>query len=128
VTLRFRDRLLDLENASANLSSAPLKLTGTIDLSGTNWLSGELPPFHLTMYGTNVPLARAPEYIIRSDLDLQVTKTNGAPALVLGTAHLRDSFYLSDLSALIPRGVRRQASVRLILASTIRRWLIGAWR
>jgi translocation and assembly module TamB len=57
------------------------------------------------MYGTNVPLARAPEYIIRSDLDLQVTKTNGAPALVLGTAHLRDSFYLSDLSALIPRGV-----------------------
>jgi translocation and assembly module TamB len=47
-------------------------------------------------------LARAPEFIIRSDLDLVVAKTNDAPPVISGTAQLRDSFYLSDLSALVP--------------------------
>jgi translocation and assembly module TamB len=50
-------------------------------------------------------LSREPESIIRSDLLLAITKTNGAPPLISGEARLRDSFYLSDLSALISGGV-----------------------
>ncbi|HZR16785.1 MAG TPA: translocation/assembly module TamB domain-containing protein, partial [Verrucomicrobiae bacterium] len=87
-----------------------IELTGRADLRGTNWMAAGLPPFALTLRGTNVPLARAPEYIIRSDLDLAVVKTNEAPPLVCGTAHLRDSFYLSDLSALVPGKVSAPAS------------------
>jgi translocation and assembly module TamB len=109
-TLRFHDRVLVLENASANLSGAGIDLTGRVDLRGTNWLGGELPPFELTLRGTNVPLAREPEYIIRSDLDLAIAKTNDAPPRVTGAAHLRDSFYLSDLSALVPGGVAKPSS------------------
>jgi translocation and assembly module TamB len=105
VTLRFHDRVLALENASAKLSGAWVELTGRADLRGTNWMAGGLPPFALTLHGTNVPLAHASDYIIRSDLDLGIIKTNDATPLVFGTAHLRDSFYLSDLSALVPRGV-----------------------
>jgi translocation and assembly module TamB len=111
VTLRFHDREMDLENATANLGGATLKLTGAVDLRGTNWLSsGELPPFRFTVGGTNVPLARAPEYVIRSDLDLTIVKTNEAPPLVFGTAHLRDSFFLSDLSGLVPSKVETPES------------------
>jgi translocation and assembly module TamB len=110
VTLRFHDRVLALENASAKLSGAEIDLTGRADLRATNWLGGELPPFELTLRGTNVPLAREPEYIIRSDLDLVMAKTNDAPPLVSGTAHLRDSFYLSDLTGLIPGGVAKPSS------------------
>ena len=110
VTLRFQDRLLVLEDASASLSGAAIDLNGRVDLRGTNWLEAGLPPFSLTLHGTNVPLAREPEYIIRSDLDLAVAKTNGAPALVSGTAHLRDSFYLSDLTGLVSGGVAKPSA------------------
>ena len=102
VTLRFHDRVLALENASATLSGARVDLEGRADLRGTEWRAGMLPPFALTLRGTNVPLAREPEYIIRSDLDLAILKTNSEPPSVMGTAHLRDSYFLSDLSALIP--------------------------
>jgi translocation and assembly module TamB len=110
VTMRFGNRVLALENASANLSGAPVQLTGRADLRGTNWMGGELPPFDLTLRGTNVPVARQPEYIIRSDLNLAVIKTNDAPPIVVGTAHLRDSFYLSDISALVPKKVSTPAA------------------
>ena len=110
VTLRFHDQTLLLENAAANLSGAEVNLTGKIDWHGTNWLSEGLPPFAIALHGTNVPLAREPEYIIRSDLDLAVTKTNGASPLIFGTAHLRDSFFLSDLAALLPGKVETPSS------------------
>jgi len=102
VTLRFRDRFLALENATASLSGAEVDLTGTVDLRGTNWMRGRIPPFNLALHGTNVPLARQPEYIIRSDLDLSFAKTNDSPAVVSGKAQLKDSYYLSDLGALVP--------------------------
>jgi translocation and assembly module TamB len=102
VHLRFDERALKLESATASLSSAPLLLTGEVDLRGTQWLHGAIPPFHFTIRGNNVPLAREPEFIVRSDLDLVVTKTNDAPALISGTARLRDSYYLSDLRLLVP--------------------------
>jgi translocation and assembly module TamB len=110
VTLRCHDRLLVLENATANLSGSQVNLTGNVDLRGTNWLGGALPPFTLVLRGTNVPLTREPEYIIRSDLDLTLARTNDAPALIFGTAHLRDSFYLSDLTALVSGGVATPSS------------------
>jgi translocation and assembly module TamB len=128
VTLRFHDRVLALENASANLSGASVELTGRADLRGTNWMAAGLPPFALTLRGTNVPLAREPEYIIRSDLDLAVLKTNDAPPLVFGTAHLRDSFYLSDLSALVPGKVAAPSSRPPFFSidnPTVAEWRLG---
>jgi translocation and assembly module TamB len=102
VRLRFNERALKLQSATASLSGAPLLLAGEVDLRGTEWLRGVIPPFHFTMRGSNVPLAREPEFIVRSDLDLAVDKTHDAPAVISGTARLRDSYYLSDLRLLAP--------------------------
>jgi translocation and assembly module TamB len=102
INLRCRDRFLELQNASAKIGGAPVALSGGVDFTGTNWLRGALPPFQISVNGTEVPLSRQPESIIRSDLLLGITKTNGAPPLISGVAHLRNSFYLSDLSALVP--------------------------
>ncbi len=110
VTMRFGNRVLALENASANVSGTTVELTGRADMRGTNWMEGKLPPFTLALRGTNVPLARQPEYILRSDLDLSVIKTNDAPPIVVGSAHLRDSFYLSDITALVPKKVSTPAA------------------
>jgi translocation and assembly module TamB len=107
--LRFLDRTARLESATARISSSPVVLSGKVDLQGTNWLRGETPPFRIHLRGSDVPLARQPEFIIRSDLDLTATKTNGASPVISGVAHLRDSYYLSDLKALLPGKVAAPA-------------------
>ena len=99
---RLEGHALDLEDATATVGGANIILTGHANLGDGEWFNGELPPFELTLSGTNVPLSRQPESIIRSDLLLAITRTNHAPPVVSGIARLRDSFYLSDLTALIP--------------------------
>ena len=98
----FRDRNLTIESVSAQISGAPLNISGYADVGGTDWLHGELPPFVLVLRGTNVPLVRQPEAVVRSDLDLTATRTNGSPPRIAGSVRLHDSFFLADLTALIP--------------------------
>jgi translocation and assembly module TamB len=102
VRMRFVDRALELERASAGVGGTRLMASGSVDLHGSQWLHGGLPPFQFQIHGTNVPLARQPSAIIRSDLHLAIRKTNGAPPLISGIARLRDSYYLTDLAALVP--------------------------
>src|SRR5207245_6911883 len=87
----------------AGVGGATVTAAGQADLRGWEWLT--VPPFEFALRGTNVPLSRQSEVIVRSDLDLAVTKTNGAPALISGTARLRDSFFLRDLADLVPGNV-----------------------
>lgn len=109
VRMRFAERALELEHASAGVGGVTLMARGTVDLRGSEWLQGTLPPFQFRLYGTNVPLAREPSAIIRSDLNLAITKTNGATPLISGRARLRDSYYLTDLAALVPGKVATPA-------------------
>jgi translocation and assembly module TamB len=102
VTLRFSGRTVNLQTATASIGGSAISAIGEGDLSGTDWLKGVAPPFKFNLLGTNVPLSRQPGSIIRSDLNLSVQKTNGGPALISGTARLRDSYYLSDLADLVP--------------------------
>lgn len=100
--MTIRERTLRLERATANLGGGELQMTGLADLRGTNWLKDILPPFAFSLLGTNVPLAQQPGAIVRGDLMLAATRTNGAPPLISGTVNLRDSYFLTDLTALIP--------------------------
>jgi translocation and assembly module TamB len=102
VKLRARERRLILQDGELDLGGSTVTLGGGVDLGGTQWLKGELPTFQVAVYGTNVPLSRRPESIIRSSFQLAVTRTNGAPPIVTGLVRLQDSFFLSDLTALIP--------------------------
>jgi len=130
VDLRCHERILELQSATANVGSASVQLSGRADLGDTDWFasisgagaksrtpgpkprpSGLLdlsadelwPPFSFRLGGTNVSLVRQAEMIIRGDLDLTATRTNGAPPLLSGTVRLHDSFFLADLATLIPR-------------------------
>ena len=100
--MSFRQQILQLESASARIGAAPISVKGQADLSGLDLMNPVVPPFSLAVRGTDVPLSRQPASIIRSDLDLRLVKTNSAPALLSGTARLRDSFYLHDLADLVP--------------------------
>jgi len=128
VDMSFHQRALRLDQATAELSGAGVTLKGQADLRGNNWLKGEPPPFVLALYGTNVPLVRQPEAVVRSDFELAVTKTNGAPPLITGLARLRDSFFLADLSALIPgkvAGPNRRPPYFSIEEPAVADWRLG---
>jgi len=100
IKLTAHDRQLTLRDATAYVGGAPVRASGFIDLRGTNWLNGALPQFDITLEGTNVPLARQPEFIVRSDLNVNFTRINDDPPVLGGLVRLRDSFYLSDLTSL----------------------------
>ena len=100
--VRLAEDTLRLEHASAEVGGAPVSLAGQVHLQGTDWLHGAIPPFLFELHGTNVVLARQPESVVRGDLNLAMLKTNGAPPLISGLVRLRDSYFLSDLRALIP--------------------------
>jgi translocation and assembly module TamB len=102
INLRLHQHLITLKGATARIGGSTITMSGQSELPGTNWSKRELPPFELAIRGIGVPLARAPEFVLRSDLLLGITKTNGAPPLISGVANLRDSFYLTDLQDLIP--------------------------
>jgi translocation and assembly module TamB len=107
--MKFSGRTMQLESATANIGGAMVFVSGQADFRGSNWLRGEIPPFQFKVLGTNVPLSRQPDAIIRSDLDLSIVKTDGAPPIISGTAVMRDSFFLRDLRDLIPGNVASPA-------------------
>ena len=106
LTLRFNRNAMELSDATATLGGAPLALGGGANLTGTNWLQTLNFPFFLTIQGTNVPLARRPELIVRSDLDLRIARTNIAAPVIQGSVNLRDSSFVSNFDDLLPGGVR----------------------
>ena len=102
VKMVFRERVVRVESATAQIGGAAVLAEGEADLQKLDWRKPAIPPFKFLLRGTNVPLSRQPESIVRSDLDLTVTKTNDASPILAGTAHLRDSYYLHDLADLVP--------------------------
>jgi translocation and assembly module TamB len=102
--VEFGGREATLKSFSGALGDEPVFVAGRIALPQDG-----LPRFEFSLRGTNVSLVRQPGTIVRSDLDLLISLTNGTP-LLSGTATLRDSAFLQDLRVL--RGKVRQSERR----------------
>jgi translocation and assembly module TamB len=102
VKLLLHDRKITLDRMTGLIGGALTQIDGNVDLSGDEWMQGKLPPFKVAVSGTNIPLSRKTDSIIRSDLAIEIQKSNAGPPKITGTARLRDSFYLSDVRDLVP--------------------------
>ena len=49
-----------------------------------------------------MPLARSPDLVLRSDLNVTMSKPRAGPAVITGEVQLRDSFFLRDFQDLLP--------------------------
>ncbi len=103
---KFAGETVRLESFRGSIGGQPVEFSGEINL-GKRDATTELPVFNFKLTGTNVPLARRPELILRSDIELSISNGKGGQPLISGTVNLRDSFYLSDLKLLIPGKVAR---------------------
>jgi translocation and assembly module TamB len=63
--------------------------------------------YHVTLHGTNVPLARSPELLLRGDLDITLQGGSDGAPLLSGTVTLRDGLYVQHASALVWSAPRR---------------------
>ena len=95
-------RTVTLTNASAEIGGQRVDAEGNVELNEQVWRTNGLPVFHVRVHGTNVPLARNPSILLRSDFDLAVTNSIFAPPLISGSVTLRDSLLLADLKSLAP--------------------------
>lgn len=104
--IMLKGKEVHIENLSGVFGGERLSLGGRVDLSAESVAKG-YPDLDLAIKGFNVPLARNPDVILRSDLDLRVTNSVNRIPVVSGTANLRDSYLLRDISTLVPGRVAR---------------------
>ena len=104
--IALREKTVQIQNLSGVFGGQRLSLRGAIDLSPESVAKG-YPDLDLSITGSNVPLARNPDVILRSDLALRVQNGPNRIPVVSGTANLRDSFLLRDITSLVPGRVAR---------------------
>jgi translocation and assembly module TamB len=96
----LRGRSVKLDQLNATVGGQPIHASGAAELSGVDWLQGELPPFSFKLNGQNLPLVREPQVIIRADLDVGIAHTKTNQPVITGLVTLRNSFYTRDLESL----------------------------
>jgi translocation and assembly module TamB len=99
--VELRGKEVDIRDFSGVLGGERVSLAGKVDVSRESFAKG-YPDLDLRITGKNVPLARNPDVILRSDLDLHVRNGTNQIPLITGDATLRDSFLLRDISTLVP--------------------------
>ncbi|MDX1951865.1 MAG: translocation/assembly module TamB domain-containing protein [Verrucomicrobiota bacterium] len=97
--LQIRNSRLEFGELSAKIGGETLRINGHLDVR--NYASGIIES-SVRLQGTNIVLAREPDFVIRSDLDLLLTNEANGNFKIRGNTRLRDSFLLRDLSLLIP--------------------------
>jgi translocation and assembly module TamB len=94
------DTTLTIRQASALVERSPVRLTGTIELAGAS-----LPAWDLRLSGSNLPLARSDDFILRGSPELRLLRPAGpGPARIEGTVRLGDSLLLRDIRHLLRPG------------------------
>lgn len=92
-------RSIEVKNVTARAGGQPVTLTGKVEVP-----VGAAPKFDLALTGENFPLVRQTGLLMRADLDLKLTTQGDHATSVTGTVNLRDSMFLSDVRALLPKG------------------------
>ena len=127
VEVQLNGREVNLRNFSGTIGGEPLKIAGLIDLSEEKMTNG-FPSLRLTIKGTNVPLARTPDIILRSDLNLIVSNERTNVPVVAGVVNLRDSFLMRDITTLAPVHVTkpsRRPPYFSIETEPVAQWLVN---
>lgn len=106
--IRLAGRQVELRSVTARAGGQPVTLAGTIELP-----RGErMPRLALTLTGEDLPFVRQAGLLVRGDLDLRLSTLEDGRTRISGTTRLRDSLFLSDIRAFIPRGGRSAAPTR----------------
>lgn len=105
--VRFDGHTVHLESVTAKSGGQPVTLTGSVELN-----PGAEPRYDVALKGQNIPFVRQMGLLLRGDIDLKLISPASGPPEVSGKARLRDSLFLADVRAFIPRGGGKSGSGR----------------
>ena len=100
---------LELQGAEVQVAHGAALVNGQpVQIGGRGVLPGAQPAtLQLQIQGTNVPVLRSAEAVLRANLNLSVAATNGAPAVLRGEVGLRESMILIDVRDLVSVDLER---------------------
>ncbi len=90
-----------LEDFHGQIGGQPINADGFVSVAD---LAGHNLDYQINLSGTNIPLARTAELLVRGDLALALRQGSNAPPRVSGLVTLRDGLYVQNTSALVWTG------------------------
>lgn len=104
VAVRFDGRRAVLETFHAQIGGQPIRGEGFVVVPQSG---GDGLDYHINLSGTNVPVARNPELLLRGDFAVSLRGGSNQPPSLTGTVTLRDGLYVQNASALVWSAPRR---------------------
>lgn len=105
--IALHGRTAELKQVTASTGGQPVVLSGSIALP-----KDDVPRLNLTLKGEKLPFVRQSGLLVRGDIDLKIATGADDITRITGATRLRDSLFLVDLRALIPKGGSRNAPGR----------------
>jgi translocation and assembly module TamB len=87
-----------LEDFRGQIGGQPIRADGFVTIPE---LDGSGLDYHVNLHGTNVPIARSAELLLRGDFDVSLRGGSNQPSLLSGTIALRDGLYVQHASAFV---------------------------
>ncbi len=96
--VRFNGQRAVLEDFRGQIGGQPIRADGFVTIPE---LDGSRLDYHVNLHGTNVPIARSAELLLRGDFDVSLRGGSNLPPLLSGAVTLRDGLYVQHASALV---------------------------
>lgn len=100
--IRFDLQHATLEDFHGQIGGQPIAANGFV-----HFPQGAPLAYELNLVGTNVPLARSPEFLLRGNFDLHLRGQSNAPPTVTGEVTLKDGLLVQHASAALWSGPKR---------------------
>jgi len=99
--LRLDGERAVLEGFRGKIGGQPVSADGYVSVAD---LRGSHLDYQVNLNGTNVPLARSPEFLLRGDVALSLRRASNATPVVSGILALNDGLFVQNASALVWSG------------------------
>ena len=96
--VRFDGQRAVLEDFRGQIGGQPIRADGFVTIPE---VAGDGLDYRVNLRGTNVPLARSPELLLRGDLAVSFRGGSNQPPQLSGAVTLRDGLYVQHASALV---------------------------
>lgn len=96
--VRFEGHRAVLQDFRGQIGGQPIRADGFVTIpeaAGRGW------NYQINVNGTNVPLARSPEWLLRGDFAVSLCARSNLPAVLSGAVTLHDGLYVQQASALV---------------------------
>ncbi len=102
--VRFEGGRAALEAFHGQIGGQPVRADGYVSVAK---LDGSGLDYLVNLRGSNVPLARSPEWLLRGDMDLSFRGVSNRPPTISGAVTLHDGLFVQHASDLFWHGPRR---------------------